>query len=183
MRVAVSQDDALNNKLAWLQVGCTIACNETCEDATECPSGRPCDLLHYVEGENDVTWERWWDEGPFPKPRTAVCGAYFPATLPGMFSRMGAPRCDACCAVLSITPGVGAPLNDVMCRPVGVSVVVWLQRQSALAYAEARDLYVCDDPVHPNVPEPEDHWFVLATIRQEHAAKLHRRTQVAIDAF
>lgn len=167
----MTQADALNNKLAWLQVGCTVECNDTCEDSTECPSGLPCDLLHYVEGEDDKTWEAWWDDGPWPKARTAACGASFPASLPGMFSRMGAPRCDACCAALAITPGKGAALNDDTCRPTDVPLAVWLQRVAATTAAEARVLYVCDDPVHPNVPEPEDHWKCLAHIRQKISAR------------
>lgn len=171
MRVAVSQSDALTNKLAWLQVACTTECNDVCEDADECPSGRPCNLLHYVPGEDDATWEAWWDVGPFPKDRTAVCGAVFAATLPGMFSRMGAPRCDGCCTALAITPGKGAAMNDDTCRPTDVSLAVWLQRVAATTAADARDLYVCDDPVHPNAPEPEDHWKCLARIRQNHAAR------------
>ena len=111
--------DALTNKLAWLQPVCTVECDEAADaDAAECPSGRPCNVLHYVPGENEHTWDGWWDVGPWPKDRTGVCGETFPATLPGMFSRMGAPRCVRCCDVLGITHGKGAPVNDLLCVEV-----------------------------------------------------------------
>lgn len=43
---------------------------------------------------------------------STVCGLAGTFQMPGMFSRMGAPRCVACCDVLGIEPGDGAPFNS-----------------------------------------------------------------------
>ena len=83
--------DAMTNKYAWL-VSSTWA------------------VLHYIPGENSDTWSSWWDNQQ--DTRTAACGRTFDATLPGWFSRMGAPRCRNCCQHLGITHGDGAPPND-----------------------------------------------------------------------
>jgi len=32
--------------------------------------------------------------------------------MPGIFSRMGAPRCKACCRALGLPEGDGAPYNS-----------------------------------------------------------------------
>jgi hypothetical protein len=32
--------------------------------------------------------------------------------MPGIFSRMGAPRCKRCCKAVGIPAGNGAPYND-----------------------------------------------------------------------
>lgn len=38
------------------------------------------------------------------------------AFIPGMFSRMGSPRCARCCDKLGYPRGVGSPKNDQGCR-------------------------------------------------------------------
>lgn len=43
---------------------------------------------------------------------TTVCGRRGEMHMPGIFSRMGAPRCKRCCALLGVRPGEGAPYND-----------------------------------------------------------------------
>lgn len=42
----------------------------------------------------------------------AVCGAKGDFQMPGMFSRMGRPRCKHCCRLLGIPDGHGAPYNS-----------------------------------------------------------------------
>ncbi len=44
-------------------------------------------------------------------PLTALCGAAI-RYWPGIFSRLGLPRCTACCLMLGIPPGDGTPGND-----------------------------------------------------------------------
>lgn len=43
--------------------------------------------------------------------RTA-CGREGRWIIPGIFSRMGAPRCKRCCARVGVPPGDGTPWND-----------------------------------------------------------------------
>lgn len=42
----------------------------------------------------------------------AACGKEGPFYIPGIFSRMGAPRCKRCCKAVGIPAGDGAPVND-----------------------------------------------------------------------
>lgn len=42
----------------------------------------------------------------------SVCGARGYFTMPGIFSRMGRPRCGHCCNILVIPKGDGAPFNE-----------------------------------------------------------------------
>lgn len=61
-------------------------------------------------GDEDVDW--WF-------PVLLDCGrtvAY--ATVPGMFTRMGAKRCDRCCAANDLPRGIGSPKNDAECRKI-----------------------------------------------------------------
>lgn len=49
----------------------------------------------------------------------ATCGSLLKwAAIPGMFSRMGAPRCSRGCDRLGYPRGVGSPKNDQDCRPL-----------------------------------------------------------------
>lgn len=38
--------------------------------------------------------------------------------IPGLFSRMGLPRCRHCCRLTGMPPGKGSPKNDDACRPL-----------------------------------------------------------------
>ena len=50
-----------------------------------------------------------------------VCGRAFKRTgMPGILSRMGAPRCRACCRRLGIAEGDGAPFNAHIEEPAEV---------------------------------------------------------------
>lgn len=47
-----------------------------------------------------------------------VCGQKFSRLfMPGMFSRLGAPRCESCCHILNIPTGYGAPNNSDITEP------------------------------------------------------------------
>lgn len=37
-------------------------------------------------------------------------------SIPGFFTRMGAPRCTGCCRALGYPQGIGSPKNDDACR-------------------------------------------------------------------
>jgi hypothetical protein len=87
------KSDALNNKYAWLV------------------PARTWNRLHYVPGVTFEDWDVWWDTTT-PKTMTAVCGLVFDADLPGIFSRIGCPRCAHCCRAVGIPRGHGAALND-----------------------------------------------------------------------
>ena len=49
--------------------------------------------------------------------RTA-CGRRGWGQIPGVFSRMGMPRCAHCCRIRGFPPGEGSPKNDDACRPL-----------------------------------------------------------------
>lgn len=38
--------------------------------------------------------------------------------IPGVFTRMGAPRCQRCCDRLGYPHGIGSPKNDDACRVI-----------------------------------------------------------------
>ena len=47
----------------------------------------------------------------------AACGRGLDFHIPGIFSRMGRPRCKDCCRRLGIQPGDGAPFNARVDEP------------------------------------------------------------------
>ena len=47
---------------------------------------------------------------------TASCGLQTMFWIPGIFSRMGAPRCKRCCRATGLPQGKGSPKNDPECR-------------------------------------------------------------------
>lgn len=53
----------------------------------------------------------WALERDASAPGSAVCGRAGELCIPGIFSRMGSPRCARCCAVVGIPRGHGAPFN------------------------------------------------------------------------
>jgi hypothetical protein len=56
-----------------------------------------------------------WDvDGLCPRgiEGTTACGRSGRLDMPGIFSRMGAPRCKQCCKKVGIPAGKGAPAND-----------------------------------------------------------------------
>lgn len=46
----------------------------------------------------------------------AICGLRCDWMAPGVFSRMGMPRCQRCCKALGIPRGSGCPLNQEALR-------------------------------------------------------------------
>lgn len=161
-------DDSLTNKYAWLV--------EVLPPIDGEDDGEWGEHLHYVPGENGGTWDDWWDEGPFPKRRTPICGDERPVTLPGMFSRMGRPRCPECCAKLGITEGDGAGLNDDEARPVGVSLADWLRRKADGVEADAQRLADTEPVPRSESDDPvmfDPHEF--AAMRFAHAEKLRAK--------
>lgn len=53
------------------------------------------------------------DDEYFPvKTLTTVCGNKGRYAMPGIISRIGAPRCPKCCKIVGIPAGDGAPYND-----------------------------------------------------------------------
>jgi hypothetical protein len=54
-----------------------------------------------------------WEDGEMIYGEGAtVCGQVGQLSMPGIFSRMGAPRCKACCRALGLPEGDGAPYNS-----------------------------------------------------------------------
>lgn len=70
------------------------------------------DVLHRISsitsldpGEPEEGDSVRWGEG------VSVCGIEGEFEMPGLFSRMGRPRCTACCDLLGVPHGDGAPYN------------------------------------------------------------------------
>lgn len=49
---------------------------------------------------------------------TTACGQTMHAGIPGLFTRMGATRCEKCCDALGMPHGIGSPKNDDTCRAI-----------------------------------------------------------------
>lgn len=62
-----------------------------------------------IENDADVDW---FGEG------ATECGRRGTLTIPGLFSRMGAARCERCCAATGMPTGPQSPKNVEECRPV-----------------------------------------------------------------
>lgn len=79
-------------------------------------------VLHYIEEIEDWDDDYWeLHEAQFEGERhwTAACGITNKIwAAPGIFSRMGRPRCKNCCRAIGITEGVGCPINDDTARLV-----------------------------------------------------------------
>ena len=53
----------------------------------------------------------WADSDEIWGHGATACGEFGELHMPGILSRMGAPRCERCCAVARIPAGAGAPFN------------------------------------------------------------------------
>jgi hypothetical protein len=51
-------------------------------------------------------------DSPWREKATTVCGLKSNFDMPGILSRLGAPRCEDCCKKLGIPAGDGAPFNS-----------------------------------------------------------------------
>ena len=69
--------------------------------------------LHAIPGNALTTGQmrNHIDNSTAPHLR-AACTLRRPWSMPGMSSRLSAPRCAACCQALGIPPGNGTPAND-----------------------------------------------------------------------
>lgn len=72
------------------------------------------EVLHAVQTLDDpeATEDEWGGDG------TTECGKHGYLAIPGLLSRMGAPRCQRCCSVTGMPSGVQSPKNVNTCRPV-----------------------------------------------------------------
>ena len=61
--------------------------------------------------------EEWAKDWSYTTART-LCGKEATVTRPGVFSRLGMPRCVRCCKLLGIPDGNGHPRNDKSLRPL-----------------------------------------------------------------
>lgn len=71
------------------------------------------DKLHHLaafDGPEQAATD-WGGPGRFSCGRRGkfVC-------IPGVFTRMGAPRCDQCCRKVGYPLGIGSPKNDDACK-------------------------------------------------------------------
>lgn len=69
--------------------------------------------LHAVAEVTNDADEEWLGNG-----RTECGRESSEMHIPGVFSRMGAARCEACCVATGMPLGKGSPKNDEECRPV-----------------------------------------------------------------
>jgi hypothetical protein len=77
---------------------------------------RAWNRLHFAELTTDQLAAMYDDRCLWTNIRLA-CGrtaAYI--SIPGVFTRLGAPRCLGCCRALNYSPGNGSPKNDPACR-------------------------------------------------------------------
>lgn len=74
--------------------------------------------LHHITLTDDQCAELLvdcWVRGPL----RLTCGRTAAGvTIPGLLSRRGAPRCQVCCRITGLPPGVGSPKNDPACRAI-----------------------------------------------------------------
>lgn len=84
-----------------------------------CYTARATRLHHAsltVEQYEDLgEWAHLIDDGAV---RTACGRILMWPSIPGIFSRMGMPRCTRCCTRLGYPQGVGSPKNDSAIRPL-----------------------------------------------------------------
>ncbi len=66
-----------------------------------------------TEAQRELISYNWMIEGPVEIP----CGrTVTELSIPGMFTRMSAQRCEQCCKVTGMPAGQGSPKNDHPCR-------------------------------------------------------------------
>lgn len=71
-------------------------------------------VLHSIK---EIDWERA-DEQWGGEVALLACGIRTNVVIPGIFARMGAPRCKNCCRATGFPQGIGSPKNDDQCRPL-----------------------------------------------------------------
>lgn len=74
-------------------------------------------VLHSAREWTAGLLEELADGGHSPGPVRLACGQVARAVwIPGVFTRLGAPRCARCCKATGLPPGKGSPNNDPACR-------------------------------------------------------------------
>lgn len=74
------------------------------------------DFLHAPARHIDD--DEWWD-GDGVENLVTACGRTLKhPSIPGIFTRMGAKRCDRCCDNVGYPRGVGSPKNDDAIRKI-----------------------------------------------------------------
>jgi hypothetical protein len=82
---------------------------DLCElDWAQTPTGTILHAVASFDGDDDLV--------PVGGLGVTVCGRRGRLSIPGMFMRMHAPRCRACCRALGYPDGVGSPKNNENCR-------------------------------------------------------------------
>lgn len=77
--------------------------------------------LHAPTPEIVAHYDKWFDGevnnfGVDHGEVSALCGKGGDWSIPGVFSRMGTPRCVRCCKLSGFPTGEGSPKNDLACR-------------------------------------------------------------------
>jgi hypothetical protein len=68
---------------------------------------------------NPVDRDDLADQGYLDGPVRLACGRRAAwVSIPGVLTRLGAPRCTGCCRATGLPPGVGSPKNDDACRAI-----------------------------------------------------------------
>lgn len=74
-------------------------------------------VLHHISPADDDFDPAYWVT--FPDPIRATCGRLLKwACVPGVFTRIGAKRCDRCCDRMGYPRGKGSPRNDKAIQPL-----------------------------------------------------------------
>lgn len=77
------------------------------------------EVLHHASNLTDDQLRALGDDGSWSGPVRLDCGRMVVSvSIPGVFSRMGKPRCKRCCASTGIPEGTGSPKNDGACRRI-----------------------------------------------------------------
>lgn len=71
-------------------------------------------VIHQLAAFDDpeLAEDEWGGQG-----RTS-CGLKTYLCIPGLFTRMDAPRCKTCCKIAGFPEGIGSPKNDDDLRPL-----------------------------------------------------------------
>lgn len=86
------------------------SCDDTDDDCS-CVD----EQLHAPSAAANAEFVDW--DGDIVDGETA-CGIRGRLTIPGVFSRLGCPRCGVCCERLGYPVGDGSPKNDDRCREI-----------------------------------------------------------------
>jgi hypothetical protein len=74
--------------------------------------------LHHA-ALSPVDQEDLADQSYLDGPVRLACGRSAAwVSIPGVLTRLGAPRCTGCCRATGIPPGVGSPKNGDACRTI-----------------------------------------------------------------